>query len=229
MCAGLLRLMQVATVVAIVGAAEVRAGSTLIIGNYPAPNDGTLSAVASHGVGVSKAVGFTMPGTSYHLDSITLRLMEQVGSTSSLTVELFGGTTTPSGSPLVVFNTPAIPNIASDVAFTPLTSFTLQSNTTYWIDVTGTSDVLNGIVWYASLPGVIPTGIAASAGARFDSTGGGLSALSPSTVLNTYAVNGSLDLGPSVVPEPISLIPAATAAVAGLSVFGWRRRRSRSR
>ena len=152
---------------------------------------------------VSKAVGFTMPGASYDLGSITLRLMEQAGSTDSLSVQLYGGVDNPSGPVLAQFNSPAIPNVASDVVFTPTAPFTLKANDTYWIYVAGTSNTLDGIVWYASTPGIPPSGVATAAGARFSSKGAGVSSLSPSSVMNTFQVTGTLIAAPAV-PEPSS-------------------------
>jgi len=219
------RLVLVAVIMAVACGPEVRAGSTVIIGNYPQANDGTLTAVTSLDGTVAKAVGFTMSGQSYGLDSVMLRLMEQANSTSILTVQLYGGTTQPAGSPLVTFNSPVIPNVASDVKFTPLTPYTLLANTTYWIYVRGTSNDFNGIVWYASTPGIVPTGLATSAGSLLGSRALGVSGLSVSTVLNTFAVAGILGPAPSI-PEPSSVISATTALVAGLAYAGWRRRRA---
>ena len=109
-----------------------------------------------------------MGGQSYDLASVTLRLMEQAGSSSTLSVELFGGTSSdPSGPALVDFNSPPIPSLAGNVTFTPTTSLVLQAGASYWLEVSGQSDTLNGIVWYASNPGVTPTGVATSAGALF--------------------------------------------------------------
>ena len=44
----------------------------------------------------------------------------------------------------------------------PTTLLALQAGATYWLEVSGQSDTLDGIVWYASNPGVIPTGLAAT-------------------------------------------------------------------
>jgi hypothetical protein len=216
--------LTLATVLALLGAREGWAGPILIIGNEPQVNDGTFSAVASLGGGYSKAVGFTMPAESIALDSITLRLKEQAGSSSTLTVALFGGGNDgPSGPSLVSFNTPSIPTVAGDVTFTPTSPFLLKAGTTYWLDVTGTSNTLNGIVWYASNPGFAETGIATAAGARFDSKLSAFAAMQTSTVMNTFQVVGSL--GPSPVPEPPGLVLAVIATTAGLAYAGWCRRR----
>ena len=137
------RLAMAVAILALWGSRDVRAGSIVVIGDYPQTNEGTLSTVASLGGSYSKAVGFTMGGQSFDLASVTLRLMEQAGSTSTLSVALFGGTPAgPSGGALANFDTPAIPSLAGNVTFTPTTLFQLQAGNTYWLDVSGQSDTL---------------------------------------------------------------------------------------
>jgi hypothetical protein len=197
MGAGVGRLALAVTLLAFLSGPDVRAASIVVIGNYPQSNDGTLSAVASLDGTFAKAVGFTMGEQSYDLASVTLRLMEQAGSNSMLSVALFRGTPAdPSGPALVRFDSPTIPSLASDVTFTPTTSFELQAGSTYWLEVSGKSDTLNGIVWYASRPGLTPAGLAAtSAGARFTDQLGLSSALVTSSVWNTFEVTGLLTAG----------------------------------
>jgi hypothetical protein len=202
-----------------------RAGSVTVIGNYPENNDGNLSAVASLGGSYAKAVGFTMGAQPIDLESVTLRLAQQPGSTSTLSVQLFGGSSAgPSGPELVDFNTTSIPTLASNVTFLPTTSLVLAAGTTYWLEALGQSDTLNGIVWYASSPSVTPTGLATSLGAQFSSdfSSGGL--LSPSNVLNTFEVTGFQDTITGV-PEPAGLIQGTISVLAGLLVVWWRLRR----
>src|SRR5882757_7181486 len=120
MGAAIWRLALVGTMLAALGGKEGRGESVLVLGNYPQVNDGTLSADASLGGTYSKAVGFTMLGESLALDAVTLRLKEQAGSLSTLTVALYGGGGNgPSGPALVGFNTPTIPTVAGDVTFAP--------------------------------------------------------------------------------------------------------------
>jgi hypothetical protein len=218
MIAVLLRMALAVAVVSVSSAAAVRAGSITVIGNYPQTNDGTLSAVTSLDGSYGKAVGFTMGGQSYVLDSVTLRLAEQPGSISTLTLGLFGGTSSgPSGTVLAGFDTPDIPSLASNVAFTPLSGLVLQAGTTYWLEVSGQSDTLNGIVWYASNPGVNPAGVATSLGALFTSHFGTPGSLEPSSQLNTFQVTGSLPPpGPLDIPEPAGLIQGASSLLVGL-------------
>jgi hypothetical protein len=227
MGAALGRLALTATLLVMVGGTAGRAASVLVIGDLPAANDGKFSAVASLGGTYSKAVGFTMPAESFDLASVTLRLREQPGSYNTLSVQLYGGNTNPSGQALVDFDTPTIPTQAGDVTFTPKTSFTLKGDTTYWLYLSGKSNTLNGIVWYASNPALLPTGIATSAGARFSNNQAGVtSALTPSSVMNTFSVTGSFN-GIASIPEPAGLIQVATAVLVGLAYAGWRARRAR--
>jgi hypothetical protein len=224
MGAAIWRLALVGALLAALGGNEGRGESVLVLGNYPQVNDGTLSAVASLGGTYSKAVGFTMLGESLALDAVTLRLKEQAGSLSTLTVALYGGGNGPSGPALVGFNIPTIPTVAGDVTFAPKNGFLLRANTTYWIDVTGTSDTLNGIVWYASTGGVAPTGFATVAGARFSSKSVAPTAMATSSIVNTFRVTANL--APGLVPEPPGLIQAAVSVAVGLAYAGWRDRRS---
>jgi hypothetical protein len=200
-----------------------RAGSVTVIGNYPETNDGNLSAVASLVGNYAKAVGFKMGAEAFDLSSVTLRLAEQPGSTSSLSVTLFGGTAAgPSGPQLVGFDTPSIPTLASNVTFTPTGSLKLASGATYWLEVSGQSDTLNGIKWYASSTGKNPTGLATSIGALFTTDLGVAGSLMPSSVSNTFEVTGSMEII-TIVPEPRALLQGAVSMLAGLLVVCWRR------
>jgi hypothetical protein len=223
MGAGVGRLALAATMLTVLSGPLARAGSIVVIGDYPQTDDGTLSSVTSLYGTYAKAVGFTMGGQSYGLDSVTLRLMEQVGSSSTLSVALFGGTpSTLSGRALVEFNAVTIPSYASNVTFTPTTSFVLQAGASYWLEVSGQSDTLNGIVWYGSNPGVSPSGMATSAGALFTDQLGASSALEPSSVMNTFEVMGSSEAGVATIPEPASLIQGAFSVALGLVYTWWR-------
>jgi hypothetical protein len=203
-------------------AADARAGSIVVIGNYPQANDGTLSAVTSLDGNYAKAVGFTMGAQSYELASATLRLMEQAGSTSTLSMALYGGTAAgPSGPALVNFNTPSIPNLVGNVTFTPTSTQVLQAHSTYWLEVSGQSNTLDGIVWYASAPTVTPTGPASSLGAFFTTHLSAQSLLQPSSVTNTFQITAS-DIVIADVPEPSGLVQIGCAALVGL-IYACRR------
>jgi hypothetical protein len=228
MGAALWRGTLVAAALVLPAVVDARAGSVTVIGNYPETSDGTLTAVASLGGSYAKAVGFTMGGLAYELDSVTLRLAQQPGSSSTLSVELMGGTASgPSGPVLVGFNTPIIPSQAGNVTFTPTVPVALEAGSSYWLEVSGQSDTLNGIVWYASSRGVTPTGVATSMGALFTSQLGTAGAMAPSSVLNTFQVTGSSGFGPldASVPEPPGLVLGTISVLAGLLVARWRGRR----
>jgi hypothetical protein len=224
MGAAMRRLGLIGLVLALGTAPEAQAGSVTVIGNYPETSDGTLTAVASLGGNYAKAVGFTMGGQAYELDSVTLRLAQQPGSSNTLSVGLFGGSTgDPSGPALVSFNTPSIPTLASNVTFTPVAPLVLQAGTTYWLEVSGRSDTLDGIVWYASCPGVTSPGAASGLSARFTSQLGNGGSLAPSSVLNTFQVMGTAVVSPTdLVPEPPGLIQGVCGVLAGLLVACWR-------
>jgi hypothetical protein len=210
-------------VLALLNLPEAGAGSITVIGNASQTSAGTLTAVASLGGSYAKAVGFTMGPQPYTLDSVTLRLAVQPGSISTLSVSLFGGSAAdPSGPALVGFGTPTIPTLAGNVTFLPTAPLVLQANRTYWLEVSGQSDTLNGIVWYASTPGIKPTGVATSLGARFTNQLVSLESLATSSVMNTFQVTGSPLVSPAAVPEPPGLVPAAFSVLAGLLLACWR-------
>ncbi len=227
MSAGLWRLALAATFFGLLSGREAPAGSIVVIGNIPQTNDGTLSSVTSLYGNYAKAVGFTMGEQSYDLASVTLRLMQQTGASSTLSVELFGGTSSsPSGPALVGFDSPHIPSLAGNVTFTPTAPLVLQAGSSYWLELSGQSNTLNGIVWYGSSPAVTPAGVATSAGALFTNQLGSASPLQPSSVMNTFQVNGSA-AGVTITstPEPASLIQGAFCVLAGLVYARWRMRR----
>jgi hypothetical protein len=136
---------------------------------------------------------------------------------------LFGGNSAaPSGPALVGFDTPRIPTLAGNVTFTPTAPLVLQANRDYWLEVTGQSDTLNGIVWYASTPGVTPTGVATCLGAQFNSQLVTVESVAPSSVLNTFQVMGSPMVNPVEVPEPPGLLHGVFGVLAGLLLACWR-------
>lgn len=189
------------------------ASAAVIIGNYPPDNDLASSTVAASTGDFSKAAGFTMPaGTDYTLDSITLRL-EVIDVDATLTVELYGDAGgDPVGPSLLTFINPALPAGTDDFVFLPSGAFLLEAGLTYWIVASGASPTLDGILWWGSNPGITPTGIATSAGYRFDDTGV-LPPTGPSGILNTFQVDGT---AVAAVPVPATLWLFAV----GLAGFG---------
>ena len=170
----------------------------------------------------AKAVGFTMGGQSYGLDSVTLRLMEQVGSSSTLSVELFGGTSSsPSGPALVDFNSAPIPSLAGNVTFTPTSAFMLQGGSSYWLEAVGP-------VRYLEWNRLVREQLADHPHRRGDQRGrlftdqlGTGSALEASSVMNTFQVMGSSTSVITTItgiPEPAGLIQGAVSRPGGTGV-----------
>jgi len=198
------------------------ASAGIIITNYPPANDNIGSTIAASPGGFSKAAGFTLPaGQPFSLDSVTLRL-DRNDADATMQLDLFGDSGgNPVGPPLVSFVIPPFPVGVSDVTFFPATPFTLQPSTTYWLAATGSSPTQNGIEWLASDPGITPTGIATSAGYRFNNTG----VYPPTGVsmrLNTFQVNGTP--AGAVIPEPSTLVLLGMGSVSLLG-YRWQRRR----
>jgi hypothetical protein len=189
--------------------AGLDAGSALaltIISTLPG-NDGTETA--SVGGLRTKSLGFTLPGgQNYSLDDIILRLDVQNIAVDGIALQLFGDVGgAPGGTALLDFLTPTFTSTGiADYSFLPNSPFTLQASTTYWIAARGPSG--STIDWNASIPSATPTGIASTAGAYFSSDGT-YPALGPSSILNSYQVDGTPVGTP--VPGPLPVFGAAAA------------------
>jgi len=92
--------------------------------------------------------------------------------------------------------------------FTPTGPLTFAAGTKYWLYVISTS---GSFVWRGSSPGITPTGIATSSGARVSDDSG--ASFSNSSILNSFQINATEITGPvASTPEP--------SAIAALSLFG---------
>jgi len=181
-----------------------------LIGNYPQsiPNE-NLAAVNNN---VSN--GFILPaGIAYTLYSVTIEML--VYSTfTSVHLDLYGGTATgPTGASLVSLVDPGLVAGANSdppkaYTFTPVSLFTLQPSTNYWLVLDGAGSDAAAVYWSGSLPGVTPSGIATFLGTNAVSR--------PPDWISTFQVDGT-----PAVPEP------ATAAllVAGAALLWVRRGR----
>jgi hypothetical protein len=196
--------------------------SQILISNLPG-NDGTSTFMnapsgGSNGGGVhdSKAAGFTLPaGLDYTLDEVQLRL-NFFNLDSDPVVAIYDNNVQNNpGNLLTTLSNPSLAVGAGTFSFTPISTFTLNDATTYWVVVSNAATVANSFQWFASSPSMTPTGIATSAGYRFSN--GPPPPVGSSTTLNSYAVLAT------VVPEPGSIILIGLVAV-GLTC----RRRSRS-
>lgn len=204
---------------AVLGGLQPVAADT-IISNYPATNDNSASPVADRTGNFAKAAGFTMSdGGAYTLNSITLRL-ERNDADATLLFQLFGdGGSGPVGPPLLTFINPLIPvGGPEDFVFLPNVVFDLQPLTTYWIAGTGTSPTINRILWYGSFPGITPTGIATSAGYRFN-LNGTFPPTGDSSPFNTYQVDGTPVSAP--VPEPSTMLLLGSGLI---GLVAWRKK-----
>jgi hypothetical protein len=167
MRANTVRLFASALFLAIAGAGLSPAGAAVIITNYPPPNDNVSTNIDD---GLAVAAGFTLPGgAAYSLTSATVRISAD-DTVTAFSAQLFGdGGAGPVAPALVTFTAPIIAAGPADYVLTPNAPFVLQPATTYWLVVRG--EVPSGtfdLAWRASNPGVVPTGIATSAGYRQD-------------------------------------------------------------
>ena len=191
------------------------ARAEVIISNLPG-NDGTSTFInaplgGSNGGGVfnSKAAGFTLPFLTvpYRLDFVTLRL-EFFSQVSHPIVHIYSNVNNNPGAILHTLQPPA-PTVGIDnFNFISNGSFQMESLTTYWMVVWNDTTVANSFRWLASSPSLTPTGIATSAGYRFNN--GPPPPTTNSTTFNTYSVNAT------AVPEPATLVVLAAGALAAI-------------
>ncbi|MFG0284730.1 MAG: choice-of-anchor R domain-containing protein [Phycisphaerales bacterium JB039] len=181
-----------------------------LISNLPG-NDGSQSA--SLQTGRIKAMGFTMPaGLDYFLDSADLRL-NITGLGVDPLIRIFddvGGLPT---NELVELVDPPIGATGIETySFTTPGPFVLEAGKTYWVVAYNIG--ADSIDWKASSPSQTPTGLATHAGSLFSTTTGPLPPTGTSSILCSYAIQGT------AVPAPGAL---ALAGLGGL--LAARRRR----
>lgn len=205
------------------------APAAVIIGNLSAfTNDGGQSGNGSVITGGTfssgKAIGFTMPSTAYFLDSVTLRLDNLVGTTDAPTVSIWTSNGSNPVTQVAVLNNPGafFGDVNTNYVFTPATSLTLQSATSYFIVVQQLNPAASGDTafnWLNGNPTVAPTGIASSAIARF----GPVANNNPASFTSTSGQFNWFQVEGTAIPEPSSF--AALAGFAALSLVASRRRR----
>ena len=198
--------------------AVTAANAEVIIGNLPS-NDGTQAA------GVStlrmKALGFTMGGSNYFLQSITLRLAftaSWVDNNPVVTLRAAGANATTPGEVIETLSGPGgySANTVGDFTFNSVANTELLANTLYYVHVAGSPNatVTTGLDWKASSPAVTPTGPGATHTSSLFTSNGGTTHTN-SSILNSYEINAN------PVPEP------GTIAALGLGALVLLRRRNR--
>ncbi len=180
------------------------ASADIILGNYPPPNDGTLTATVNNLR--RKAIAFAMPaGLGYNITSITLRLGNyDPADLAFLEIRDHNGTSTSPGAGIVgTFTAPVgLGPAIGDYVFTPNGTITLNAGTSYWIYLHGGATP-SAFDWRAASPGVTPTGIATYGPGNLFTTNSG-STWTTSATINSFNIEGV------VVPAP---------AAAGLLMF----------
>ena len=163
----------------------------LILGNLPG-NDGTWTSIRGQldpGTADSKAVGFTMPSQgTFTIEEVTLRL-EILDPTNDPVVQIYDDAGGLPSMPLVTLEDPELSVGLAEFIFTPATPLPLEPDTSYWLVVWNESPGSDIFRWQASVPSVMPVGIASFVGFLFDF--GPPPPATPSSVFNSFALRCS--------------------------------------
>jgi hypothetical protein len=164
------------------------------------------------------AQSFTVGAVSQTLGSVTLSLENTSGADQTVTVHLFSDNSGVPGSSLLTIGSFTIPALTTSFADHTLSvpAFTLQANTTYWLEAESGTSGLN--VQWALTDSTTTTG---------PGTLGSFATADMSPPSWTPLSGGRLQLevdGAQVtgVPEPSGL---ALLAAGGAGLLGWRARR----
>lgn len=181
---------------ALVASMTAAASAAVLSSNYSAAV-GTGTAFGSGATTQFKAFGFTAPADPYSLDAVRLTISQLAPGNAD--VSIWSNNAGLPGARLVDLTAPPIPNGQDqDITFTPVMSFTLQANMTYWVYVRSANPTTDNFLWDGTTPSTVPSGLALSVGYVFNGN--------PSTFRNRLEVLGTF------VPEPASLALLALAA-----------------
>jgi hypothetical protein len=151
-----------------------------------------------------KYIGFTTGLDDLLLDSIEVALGAAGLSGGTIEFTLNGDSAGLPGSVISTIGSQSIGAGSATAAYalTPLSSLLLQSNTTYWVGATFN----NTVRWDQTNPPLIPSdGLATFIGYRFNG--------SASSVYNAILINGRVDGGEAVIPEPSTMALMSAALV----------------
>ena len=134
------------------------ASADVIISNL-ATNVGSGSAFGASTSPPFRAFGFTMGATAYALDEVVLGMNFPVGMQDPL-VTIWSDAAGAPGALLHSLVSPGGYSGNMDVLFTVSGAFTLDPNTTYWLQLEPGPANVGGFRWVGSSPNTTPTGVA---------------------------------------------------------------------
>jgi hypothetical protein len=200
--------------------AAAPANAIVLIGNLPQTNDMSGVSVSSPFL---KALAFTTPSSAFAVESVDVRL-QNATNVGGVLVRLFATdaqgdapATTEGALPLATFINPNFTTTAiTTYNFTLATPFVLAPGTQYWLVVASTGA---NTFWRSSFPSVTPSSVVGFTHSGSGNSSDNGSSYRPSTVLNSYQLNGSAVA--AAAPEPTSL--TLIALVCGGAVVRRRR------
>jgi hypothetical protein len=153
--------------------------SDIISGNFSGAVSSTGTIFGINTTSIFKAVGWTMGGEDYLLESAVLT-MEFLGGTA--VVSIWSGTASGPTQQIAVLNSP--PQVGSgDFTFTPGAPLIMEAGQTYWLYLASAPNPTAQFRWNGTSPSTVPTGIATSVGFNFNGTA--------SATRNRFEVRGS--------------------------------------
>jgi len=214
-------------VCAFLASSTLSSKSQLIVSDLGAANNGGAGTIGSD---KWAAQGFSTPGLTYTLGSVTLRLAREAITAATFDVSLWsataGGIPGSQIAPLSTGNSIGVLSTSfSDLTFSAPGGITLQPNTSYFLVLSASTPAPSGLIWgVTQAENPSSTGPGQVAGWAFSANHGTTwGTIPPNYTDGTVSLGNPFQFAVTAVPEP-----ALSAVVAGVvslcfGLFRWRR------